>query len=134
MKNNIILFFFAAFSWIAFDACQSQPYAQGEALYLNFCASCHQTDGAAFEQMMPPLANSDYLTLHKEQVPCIIKHGMEGEITVNGKKYNAVMGAAEGLKDVEITNIINYINNSFGNKNGYTSLEEVQNALKACEH
>lgn len=121
-------------SWVIFDACQSEPYAQGKALYQNLCQSCHQADGAAFEDLMPPLANSDYLVKSKAELPCIIKHGLEGEITVNGKKYDAVMGAAEQLSDVEITNIINYINNAFGNNNGYTSLDEVQASLKTCEH
>ena len=41
--------------------------------------------------------------------------GLQGEITVNGKKYNQVMPAS-GLDDTDIANVLNYVMNSFGNK------------------
>ncbi len=133
MKDKIIGLFLLLLAIVIAESCQSNPYKQGEALYTNFCASCHQAGGKSFEKLMPPLAQSDYLTEHKADLACIIRYGLEGEITVNGKKYNAVMGELPSLKEVEITNIINYINNSWGNNNGYTPLKEVQKSLENCD-
>jgi hypothetical protein len=54
-------------------------------------------------------------------------------MTVNGKEYNQEMPANTNLNDIDIANLINYINNHFGNNNGYTPLNEVQEALNSCE-
>lgn len=133
MKNKIIYSFIVCGLAIAIYSCQPNPYAQGQALYINNCQSCHQDDGKAFKKLIPPLANSDFLQKEKDRLACMIKYGMTEEIVVNGVDYKGFMGAADHLSDVEITNIINYINNSWGNKNGYTSLESVQTNLKNCE-
>ena len=42
---------------------------------------------------------------------------MSGEINVNGVTYNNVM-ATMGLSDEEVADVMNYINNSWGNKYG----------------
>lgn len=133
MKNKIIGLFFLLLTLVIVESCQSHPYKQGEALYINYCSSCHQIDGKSFEKLMPPLAQSDYLKENQSDLACIIRYGMEGEITVNGQKYDAVMGELPNIKEVEITNVINYINNAWGNNNGYTPLKEVQEALKNCK-
>lgn len=119
-------------------SCKQKPYSQGQILYENFCQNCHNEEGKALRQLIPPLAASDYLVNHKEELACIIKYGIKGEIVVNGVTYNQEMPAFEEMYDakildVEIANIINYINNSWGNDNGYTSLQTVQENLKRCE-
>ena len=52
-----------------------------------------------------------------------IKFGQKGEIIVNGKTYNGAM-AALGLDDDEVADVMNYINNSWGNKYGNLITEE----------
>lgn len=89
-------------------------------------------DGKGLEQVIPPLAGSDYLVLHKDKIACIIRHGQSGEIVVNGKTFNQVMNPTPELSDFEITNIINYINSSWGNDFGYTKITDVQESLKNC--
>ncbi|MFG6686459.1 c-type cytochrome [Mariniflexile sp. HNIBRBA6329] len=89
---------------------------RGEEIYTDFCISCHLPNGKGVEKVYPPLANSDYLLKNREASIKAIKFGMQGEITVNGKKYNSVM-APLGLSDDEVADIMNYITNSWGNKN-----------------
>ena len=108
-------------------------YSDGKWVYEQKCQTCHQADGQSLALMIPPLAGSDFLTKHKELIPCIIKHGIEEEIVVNGQKYNGIMYGIKDINEIDITNVINYINNSFGNNNGFTSLEEVQSYLEACD-
>ena len=89
---------------------------RGEEIYTDFCVSCHLPNGKGVEKVYPPLANSDYLLKNREASIKGIKFGMSGEIVVNGKKYNNVMTPL-GLSDDEIADVMNYISNSWGNKN-----------------
>ncbi|MEL6925963.1 MAG: cytochrome c [Bacteroidota bacterium] len=114
-------------------ACQSDnPYKQGEILYLNFCSNCHMDNGAGLGELIPPVAQSDYLANHQSNIACLIKYGMEGEIVVNGKTYNQPMPAVPQLNDVEITNVINYLNHAWGNDLGTVRLQDVQQQLEQC--
>jgi len=50
---------------------------------------------------------------------------------VNGISYNQPMPAS-GLTDLEIAEIITYINNSWGNMGGLSHVNEVSKALTRC--
>lgn len=89
---------------------------RGEEIYTDFCMTCHLPNGKGIENIYPPLANSDYLIKNREASIKAIKFGLQGSIVVNGKTYNSVM-AALGLSDDEVADVMNYINNSWGNKN-----------------
>ena len=43
------------------------------------------------------------------------------------------MAGVPQLTDVEIANIINYINHEWGNDNGYTTIKQVQAQLEECK-
>src|SRR5688500_18105154 len=64
-------------------------YVQGEQLYIKHCSNCHQSNGTGLGLVYPPLHQSDYMKNNLEQVLCLMKHGMKGEITVNGKTYRS---------------------------------------------
>lgn len=112
---------------------QSNTYNEGKKIYSLHCEQCHMKDGNGFEELYPPLANSDALELLQEQIACIIRYGIEGEMKVNGKIYNMPMPENKTLNEIEITNVINYINNSWGNKLGFTSLESIKRKLEKCK-
>ncbi len=115
------------------NACKTDKYSQGKILYTNFCVNCHSENGENLAELIPPLANSDYLVKEKAKVACLIYYGYHGKIIVNGIEYNQQMPSNPNLNDIEIANIINYINNHFGNENGYTKLQDVQEYLSNCE-
>ncbi|GAB5553260.1 MAG: hypothetical protein Sapg2KO_28510 [Saprospiraceae bacterium] len=118
---------------ISLNACQSQPYPQGEILYNNFCANCHMDDGSGLAGNIPPLAQADYLKNNPLEVACIINKGMTGAVEVNGQTYNQPMAAIPQLSEFEITNVINYINHAWGNDYGIVKLEDVRAKLKVCD-
>jgi len=118
---------------LSFSACEQYPYQQGKILYTNFCENCHGTDGQGLKSLIPPLAGSDFLSKNQEAVPCIIRAGQKGEITVNGKTYSTEMPAIEKLTEFEITNIINYIHTSWGNELPVVEHLQVREWLRACE-
>ena len=78
------------------------------------------------------LFRSDYLQEHRNQLPCIIRHGMQGSIIVNGVEYNKEMPGVEGLREDHITNLLNYIQTNFGNNNQRYTMPEVEQLLQSC--
>ena len=102
---------------------------RGKDIYADFCVSCHLPNGKGVEKVYPPLANSDYLIKNREASIKGVKFGMQGEITVNGKKYNSVMPSL-GLSDDEIADVMNYITNSWGNKSSKIITEAEVSKIK----
>ncbi|RLJ64421.1 cbb3-type cytochrome c oxidase subunit III [Lacinutrix venerupis] len=100
-----------------------QDFSEGKEIYNDFCIQCHMPNGEGVPKTFPPLANSDYLKNNRIKSIKAIKYGLSGEITVNGVKYNTTM-AAQGLSDKEIASVMNYITNSWGNKNNSLITEE----------
>src|SRR5262245_8876674 len=63
--------------------------AKGQQVFMQTCFVCHQPNGAGIPGQIPPLAKSDYLMADKERAIRGVLFGQSGEMTVNGKKYNA---------------------------------------------
>jgi nitrite reductase (NO-forming) len=107
----------------AFDLKASM--ARGREVYVTYCLSCHMDQGEGIEGVYPPLAKADYLMADKNRAIRQILYGATGDITVNGKVYSADMSGVD-LNNQEVSDLINYITNSFGNKGGPTTPEQVQ--------
>ncbi len=107
-----------------------QYMVHGLRLYQEKCANCHQKNGTGLKRLIPPLIQTEYLQ-DLVKTACSIKNGLKGEIMVNGISYNQPMPAA-GLTDLEIAEIITYINNSWGNMGGLSHVNEVGKALTRC--
>lgn len=117
--------------WTGISAFQKKPafdlkasMARGRETYITYCLSCHLDQGEGIEGIYPPLAKSDYLKADKNRTVRLILYGITGEIVVNGKTYNMEMTAVD-LNDQEISDVVNYINNSFGNKYGVVEPQQV---------
>lgn len=102
---------------------KSQDFSEGKDIYNDFCIQCHMANGKGVPKVFPPLAKSDYLKNYRIESIKAIKYGLSGEITVNGEKYNTAM-ASQGLTNKEIAAVMNYITNSWGNKNTSLITEE----------
>lgn len=97
----------------------------GEIVYKTNCAACHQANGQGVPNAFPPLDKSDYLMADKMRSIKIVKHGLEGAITVKGQTYNSVMPAL-GLSDDDVASVLTFVRNSFGNKGDEVTLDEVR--------
>jgi mono/diheme cytochrome c family protein len=120
------------------NACQSsqelkseQYFAEGYQLYTTYCSNCHQTDGKGMSGLYPPLVGSGQLT-EKSRLACIIKNGMSDTIMVNGKEFSRPMPPNPKLKDLEIAEIVTYLNMKWGKDSVFTSIEFVEKSLKDC--
>ncbi|EPG76351.1 nitrite reductase, copper-dependent [Leptospira fainei serovar Hurstbridge str. BUT 6] len=101
-----------------------QKMEQGKNIFEQNCAACHQINARGIQGVFPPLANSDFLNADKLRAAKIVKKGFSGQIKVNGDIYNGTMPAL-GLGDEAIANVLTYLLNSFNNKGGMVTPEEV---------
>ena len=101
----------------------------GKRLFTSICAACHQPTGMGLPKMFPPLAGSDYLNADKNRAVQIVLFGRQGEVVVNGQKFNNNMPSFP-LTDDDIANVLTYVYNSFGNSGLEVSPDEVK-ALRA---
>lgn len=108
------------------------PYPQGQDLYRIHCANCHMENGEGLGQLIPPLANSDWLKNNRNVAACIIRNGLSDTIQVNGKTYSQQMPKNLVLSETEITNILNYVATAMNDTLPVWSIPEVVEDLKKC--
>jgi len=103
---------------------------RGKELYTAQCMSCHMEQGEGLEGVYPPLAKSDYLMSDKKRSIDQMLHGLTGPIKVNGVTYDGVMTSFDALSDTEISDVLNFVRNSFGNKGAAVLPDEIKGARK----
>jgi mono/diheme cytochrome c family protein len=102
---------------------------RGQDIYTTYCLSCHMENGEGMEGVFPPVAKSDYLMADKKRSIHQTLYGVSGEIKVNGKIYHGDMPGYD-LTDEEVSDVLNYIRNSWGNKGEAVLPSEVASVRK----
>lgn len=115
------------------QSCEQEPYQQGKNLYTRYCENCHMADGTGLGTNIPPLAQADYLKNEQDKIACIIRYGIADTLLVNGKRYETPMAGIENLTEFQMANLINYINQAWGNDYGFVTVEDLRNQLKKCK-
>jgi nitrite reductase (NO-forming) len=128
IKNVSLILSVAAFLWSTSmvnhpqEAQEKEPspelkasMAKGKVIYESYCLSCHMENGEGIPATFPPLAKSDYLMADRERSIHQVIFGLEGEIVVNEETYDGLMPAS-GLEDEQVAQVLNYVRNSWGNK------------------
>lgn len=108
-------------------------YTNGRDYYIKYCQNCHGAKGEGLGALAPPLTDSVFLKENKQKIACYIKNGMSEAITIHGQKYEGKMPDFQTLAAIDIAQIVVYITNSFGNKQGMYTLEQTSNDLKNCK-
>lgn len=103
---------------------------RGKDIYTAQCVTCHMEQGEGIESVYPPLSKSDYMMADKKRSIQQVLYGLTGEIKVKGVTYDGVMTGFDGLSDEEISDVLNYVRNSFGNKGAAVTPEEVKATRK----
>jgi mono/diheme cytochrome c family protein len=104
---------------------KTERIALGKKLFTSICAACHQPTGRGLPNVFPPLAGSDYLNSDKNRAVQIVVFGRQGEVVVNGSKFNNNMPSFP-LGDQDIANVLTYVYNSFGNAGLEVTPDEVK--------
>jgi mono/diheme cytochrome c family protein len=81
------------------------------------CTACHQATGLGLPGAFPPLAGSEWVNGKVEVPIAIVLHGLQGEITVKGAKFNGMMMPwGTTFSDQEVANVVTYVRSQWGNK------------------
>ncbi len=102
---------------------------RGKDIYIANCLTCHMDQGEGADGFYPPLAKSDYLMADKKRSIQQVLYGATGEIKVNGYDYSEPMVGFD-LTDEQVSDVLNYVRNSFGNKGSAITPEEAKAARK----
>lgn len=127
-----LLVFIALVSCDEADRKKQQYISYGRLVYQKQCTNCHQDDGNGYEQLYPPINNSDYLNGDPFRSLCLIVNGAKGEMVVNGKTYNQPMPEFSHLKADELAKLLTYITNAWDNNGRLYTDKEIAQALKKC--
>jgi len=123
------------FAFSAFEIRQTPKFnlkesiERGKDIYISNCLTCHMEQGEGTDGYYPPLAKSDYLMADKKRSIQQVLYGATGEMKVNGYTYTEPMAGFD-LTDQQVSDVLNYVRNSFGNKGNAVTPEEVKAARK----
>jgi mono/diheme cytochrome c family protein len=90
------------------------PMVLGRRVYNN-CSACHQPDGSGVAGNYPPLDGSSWVTGSPETITAVVLAGLEGEINVDGERYNQVMPSWQHLSDEQVAAVLTYVRASWSN-------------------
>ncbi|WNC72787.1 c-type cytochrome [Thalassotalea psychrophila] len=107
-------------------------YKRGMKIYKSkgACNGCHGTNGEGIAFAGPPLAESEWVTGSPERLAALLLNGLTGPVHVKGKLYDPGI-AMPGIKDsfgvslAEMTALMAYLRNSWGNKGSLLTITEV---------
>jgi mono/diheme cytochrome c family protein/glucose/arabinose dehydrogenase len=104
----------------AFTPAETALIERGQTIYAELCFACHGEDGKGAEKsgsavaMAPPLAGSERVLGHRDNVIKALLHGVTGP--VNGTTYTDVMIPMGMQTDEWIASVGSYVRNAFGNR------------------
>jgi mono/diheme cytochrome c family protein len=130
-----VIGFLALFVFIL-AACQSEQeiefaryYSGGSVIYQSKCQNCHGSDGKGLAALIPPLTS---IKTDKAVLVCLVKYGSKNSVNAADKTFGNQMPATD-MPSVDIAKVLTYVTNSFGNKMGTTTTEQVEKDLKGCK-
>ncbi|MDN5211854.1 cytochrome c [Fulvivirgaceae bacterium BMA12] len=99
---------------------EKESLAHGREIYIANCISCHGDTGSGVPDKYPSLVKTDrIIAAQTQRAVKLIKYGSGFE---NGMRPVA-------LTDKEITEVINYIQNSWGNKADFIAQSQVKTII-----
>jgi mono/diheme cytochrome c family protein len=109
-------------------------YPRGAFIFNTVCQTCHGSDGNGVSSLAPPLNNSNWVKGDKTKLIPIVLYGLSGAVEVGGKVYQVpeINGEMPGIgqnkdySDEDISQILNYVRNSWSNKAEKISAADIQ--------
>jgi len=89
---------------------------RGAELYVDNCAACHRTDGAAYLRVFPAIAgNSTVLSADATSLIRLILVGSSSPVTAGAPSRLGMPGFASRLPDTEVATLATFVRKSWGN-------------------
>lgn len=105
---------------------RAQDVANGQQLFTQNCAVCHQATGLGIPNAFPPLKGNAVVDDADPSAHIhTVLHGLQG-VVIAGVKYAAPMPEfGSHLSDAEIAAIVNYERTSWGNHGAQVTAQQV---------
>jgi glucose/arabinose dehydrogenase/mono/diheme cytochrome c family protein len=97
----------------------------GAKVYDKYCVVCHQRDGKGDGTRFPSLVSTSWVSGNRTRLISLLLNGLEGEIDVEGKKFNGVMPAHAFLTDEQIAQLATFLRQNFGNHGNAVEASDV---------
>jgi len=114
---------------------QIDPIVLGETLFKANCASCHMETGLGMAGAIPPLAGSEWVMGNPERIIRVVLKGLTGPVTIAGNDFGLApmpaVAEAANLRDDQISAILTYVRQAWGNTAGPVATEEITEARAA---
>ena len=94
-------------------------------MFLRTCVTCHQQNGQGIQGTFPPLAENAVVAGDKARLIRLVLHGLSGQVTVKGVRYNNVMPPWKSLSDADMAAVLTYVRSNFGNSADAVTAAEV---------
>ena len=109
----------------------TSAFKEGAFLYQTHCASCHGSHAEGLGQWYPPLKDTSYLNSRRSEIPAWIRYGINRDSgsRFHGRINQTDMPENSFLKPADISNILNYLNDTYWKQKPF-DLEEVETSLK----
>ena len=107
---------------------------RGKQVYLEQCLACHQADANGVQGMNPPLIKTKQVLGDKTALVKIVLNGMTGDLDVNGDTYHNVMAPHSELTDQQISDVLTYVRNTWGNAASPVQPEDVNKLRGRLQH
>ncbi|HTX60364.1 MAG TPA: c-type cytochrome [Verrucomicrobiae bacterium] len=105
------------------------PPADGKAVFLTYCAGCHQATGLGGGPFPPLAGNADVTGADTASLITTVLNGRSGPMQIGGHSYGGVMPAWKGtLSNADIAAVLTYIRGAWGNDAAIVSEEQVASA------
>ena len=120
MKKLYSILFVTMGTFVLFSTAYAQDYLEaGAQIYEEYCEACHQPGGEGFEDTYPALKDNVFVLGDKEELIYLLLEGRAGMPTF-----------MNDIEQDQMTIILNYIRNSWGNKSEIIEQAEVDAAYE----
>lgn len=127
LKNVNALIYFILGTCIL--SCTTSPtaYSEGRYLFEVNCSSCHGKNAEGLGSWYPSLMDTEFIKANRIYLSSFIKNGIRNDSNSFHKLRlgNVEMPANKSLKDADICNILNYLNDRFWRLEPFT-LQEIK--------
>ncbi len=104
-----------------------QYLVNGQAIYTKSCANCHGEKGEGLKNLYPKIYQSKVLN-DPAFLVCLIKNGKQNK----DQKVGLMMPSNPTLYDLDIAQLVTYMNVSFNQTEKMMSADEVKAFLNKC--
>lgn len=132
-KVFVFLVFSTCIIYVASTQRAQTSKQKGNALYKQYCLTCHQADGGGVPRMNPPLIKTSYVMGDKKKLIKWVLQGSVEKVPIDGQTYSNNMPPQAYLTDQQIADVLTYIRSSFGNKSSAilpTDVKAVRASIK----